>query len=132
MKEQCPECGDELDIRDVAPCADCGHVHEFVDVLRQDIAENFSHDSKEYNLYRAYDEVEVILCTACACGLESFAPDFWGYKGKKRLRFQDLEFLRQINEPVIAKDKFCATCKMRLAFIHFVQSVREVIQSNGG
>ncbi|MEN8134726.1 MAG: hypothetical protein ABFS18_04215 [Thermodesulfobacteriota bacterium] len=118
--EQCPNCGSEFEVVEVTPCQECGALEESKDVLRQDIAENYAHDSIEYNLYKIFDNVEVVLCDKCALDIGSYDPEVFGLNKHQKIGFSDLQFLKKIDKPEITKDKYCSDCNQRKAFIDFI------------
>lgn len=124
-KEQCPFCGSEFEIREVTPCIECGAGEERVQILKKDIAEGFEHDSIQYNLYRIFDELEIVLCDPCALDLGSYDPEYFGLSKYENIGFGKLQFLKKIDNPYLSKDKYCPECKQRLAYIKFLIEARK-------
>jgi len=122
--EQCPECGSELEIREVAPCAECGMLADKLAVLRQDIHEGFAHDSIEYNVYSVLDKFRITLCDSCAVDIGSYESDYFGLPRDKRLDYCDLHIVKMLAKPGVGKDKYCPKCNRRLTFIKFALNVR--------
>lgn len=55
-------------------------------------------------------------------------PGGWGFRlGLEggRLPINALQFIRMVPAPVIAKDKFCPQCNLRLSFLEVVASLSE-------
>ena len=111
-KQQCPECGCDLDLIEVAPCWDCGHVKSEVMELN-----NGEH---EYFEYRAFGSLKIVLCDFCDADFGSYNPEYFGLPKSRYVIGNDcLELQRKIYEPSVGKDLFCCKCKHRLAFIKF-------------
>ncbi len=104
---------------------ECGTLPDQVELLRQDIAERYAHDSVEYCTYRVFDTFELTLCDSCAIGIGSYRPEYFGLAGNRRLGFEELDLLKRITAPSLGKDKYCPECKKRVAFIDVVLKVRE-------
>lgn len=113
----CPECQSELEVRDVAPCAECGHVeHEIEHALtgRHTFAE-----------MRIFGDLSVVLCSFCQVDFGSFDPVFFGLPCDAEIGFEKMQFVR--DAPVlIGKDKCCPRCNLRLTFLKFVIAAREL------
>ena len=122
--EQCPICSNELEIKEVTPCIECGALEDEVKPLKQDIKEGFIHDSNTFNEYRIFEKFEIILCGYCAIDIGSFDPEYFGLPKNKKLGYENLQFLKELKKPTIGKDKYCPECKQRLSFINFVLSAR--------
>ncbi len=122
--EQCPECGTELEVREVTPCIDCGALEDQVELLKQDIAENYTHDSVEFNVYRLFEKYEVTLCGFCAVDFGSYDPTYFGFPRNKNIGYEKMQFISAVREPKVGKDKYCPACKERLSFTKFLFRVR--------
>jgi len=103
----------------------CGHLKGKVDILKQDIEESYVHDSLHYSMYRVFEKYECILCTLCQLEFSNQSPKFFGFGEKKQFGFDDIQFLKSIEKPVVGKDKCCHECSMRLSYIRFSLEVRE-------
>ena len=125
-KNNCPICYEELTVVETTPCMVCGTDEHKKEVLKQDIKENFMHDSIEYHIYRAFDEIECSLCVVCTLDFCSYNPEFFGFEKHEKLGPENFQFLNTIDHPVISKDKFCKNCNMRLAFLKFIAEVRKI------
>jgi len=110
---------------ETTPCIDCGASERSLDILRIDIEDDFKHDSKNYALYRAFGVTEEIFCNFCPYEFTSYSPEFYGFDKNKKFAPTDFQFLKQITEPEISKDKFCKSCNRRLAFLLFTKLLRE-------
>jgi protein-arginine kinase activator protein McsA len=93
-------------------------------ILKQDINENFSHDSVIYSIYRAFEKYEVNLCGLCTLEFSSYNPEFFGFSKNKIIHPDNVQFLESIEPSTIEKDKYCKNCDMRLAYLLFIQTVR--------
>ncbi len=120
----CPFCYEEMAAVSVVPCFDCGIDAERISVLKQDVAENYQHDSINYMIYRIFEDIEVTLCDFCAVDLGSYHKEFFGIPREVAFGYEKLQFLEQVAKPSLGKDKYCESCGFRLAFINFVLKVR--------
>lgn len=114
---QCPICFGELEIREVAPCMDCGHLPEELEHLQEG--------------KHTYDELEIVaglrlvLCDLCQVDFGSYDPAYFGLPSKHRLTFQNMRAIRNVQNPSVGKDLYCQNCGKRLAFLKFVAAVRD-------
>ncbi len=122
----CPLCYEELLVVETTPCISCGSSKTSLKILKQDIEENFSHDSINYSIYRAFEKFEVMLCNICTLDFTSVASEFFRFKKEKTINPSDFQFLKIIKNPAIGKDKFCPSCNMRLAYLLFIEKTREI------
>lgn len=117
--EQCPICFTNLEIRDCAPCDDCGW----------DVPTEMEHLNEKRHLYRLYEiahDLRLTLCDFCAVDFGSYESEYFGLKGNRRISFRGLKFIKQIDHPQMIKDKFCPECSRRLAFLKFVVEMRRI------
>ena len=125
---QCPICSNELEVREVTPCIECGALEEEVEILKNDLKEkdNYHHQplSPEFNLYRVFDKYEITLCNFCAVDSSSKEPQYFGLPKNKKIGYEKLQFLKKIIEPTLGKDKYCSECNQRLSYSNFLISVR--------
>jgi hypothetical protein len=115
--EQCPICFGELETRDCAPCDDCGWDPKEI----QDLTEK----KHVYKTYEVYKGLRLTLCNFCDVDFGSYKPVYFGFKNGRRIGFQNFNFVRQIGNPEIVKDKFCPECSKRLTFLRFLAAVRD-------
>ena len=120
----CPLCYEELNTVETTPCICCGQFETSLKVLKQDVKENFSHDSVNYSIYRAFEKYEVSLCCLCRLEFSSYNPEFFGFSKNKIISPDNFQFLESIEAPSIEKDKYCENCHMRLAYLLFTQKLR--------
>jgi hypothetical protein len=117
--EQCPICFGELEVRDCAPCDDCGwNVPTEIEHLNQKI--------HTYTTYEIYQGLRLTLCNFCAVDFASYKSEYLGFKDEKRIGFFDFNFVKKIENPEISKDKFCQECSARLKFLKFVAEIRRI------
>jgi len=115
-ESQCPICYTPLETRDVAPCYDCGHDPEELVHLAEG--------------RHTYDEIEtlgarVVLCDFCQADFSSYDPTYFGQPRSARIGRSSMQLIRTIRDPRAAIDKFCPTCRHRLAFLRFVVEARD-------
>lgn len=122
--EQCPICGNELEVKEVTPCFDCGSIDDQVTLLRQDVEEGYEHDSIRYNVYRIFNQIEISLCELCAMEFSQYDPHYFGLLSSQELKYGKMQFIKSVREPQVGKDKYCPSCQKRLSFIKFVLEVR--------
>ena len=116
--EQCPICFGELEVRDCAPCDDCGwNVPTEIEHLKEKI--------HTYTTYEVYQGLRLTLCDFCAADFGSYKSEFFGFKNEKRVNLSDFNFVKLIEHPEVAKDKFCPKCCARLKFLKFVAEIRQ-------
>ena len=123
---RCPLCYEELTVVETTPCISCGQSETSLKILQQDINEKFSHDSVTYSNYRAFEKIEMILCNLCIFDFTSVAPEFLGLEKAKTICSSYFQFLTNVENPEIRKDKYCLNCNMRLAYLLFVKQAREL------
>jgi len=63
-----------------------------------------------------------VLCDFCEVDFASYDPTFFGRSRGTRL--ESPQHLSAISQVQITKDKFCPNCRMRLAFLRFVDRAR--------
>lgn len=115
--KQCPLCYGPLQSRDVAPCDECGGDPKEL--------EHFRSGQHTYHLLRVIADFELTLCNFCMVDFGSFDPVFLGLPRGSKIGFERMQLVRDISNPSIGHDKFCAACGYRLAFLKFVASVRQ-------
>src|SRR5690348_16918302 len=116
--EQCPICFTELEVRDCAPCDDCGwNVPTEI--------EHFKEKLHTYTIYEVYQDLRLTLCDFCAVDFASYKSEYFGFKNGKRLDLFEFNLVNQVNQPEIVKDKFCPECSARLKFLKFIAEIRD-------
>jgi hypothetical protein len=114
--EQCPLCFEPLEVREVAPCAECGGDPKELEHLLE--------GRHSYQLMKVMGDYEVILCNFCMVDFGSRDPSYFGLASGARIGFETMQFLKDV-APSVGKDQFCAACGHRLAFLRLVATCRE-------
>jgi hypothetical protein len=110
----CPLCYGPLEVRDVAPCYDCGHDSKELDHLAEG-----RHTYAEMRVFG----INIILCSFCQVDFSSYAASYFGRSQRVGLG-RGMVFVRDVTATSPAKDKFCPTCGHRLAFLRFLAEAR--------
>ncbi len=110
----CPICHEPLEVRDVAPCYDCG-----ADPTELDHLAAGRHTYAEFEVLGA----NAVLCDFCRADFSSYDPTYFGRPPRTRPE-RNMRFVREVRNPQPAKDKFCAHCNRRLAFLRFLRQAR--------
>ena len=117
--EQCPICFSELEIRECAPCDDCGW----------NAPEELEHLNKQihtYATYKIYHGLRLTLCNFCAVDFGSYKSEYFGFISGERIDFENFNFFKLLEHPEVAKDKFCSECSRRLSFLKIVAEIRRM------
>jgi len=114
----CPLCGAELEVRDVAPCAERGGQPQELD--------HFGDGRHTYAEMRIFGNLSLVLCDFCQVDFGSFDPQFFGLPRGTRIGFGKMEFVRRVENLGLGKDKWCPQCGYRLAFLRFVAESRQL------
>jgi hypothetical protein len=112
----CPLCQSKLEVIDVAPCWECGHLPVEIEHARA--------RKHSYAEMRVFRDLTVLLCNFCQVDFGSSTPEYFGLPTGSRIGYQTLEFVREIPDVYIGKDKWCPECGHRLAFLEFVENAR--------
>jgi hypothetical protein len=121
--DYCPICYTELEVRECAPCHDCGwNIPTEID--------HWKEHKHTYATYAVYAGFRLNLCNFCLFDFGSYRPEFFGLPAEERFNMNKFEFIRQLHHPQLELDKFCPTCSMRLKFLKFVQAIRETKQAS--
>lgn len=115
QETHCPICFAALETRQVAPCWDCGADPAELIHLAEGI-----HSYAEFLIL----DTPIVLCNFCKVDFNSYHAEYFGQTRRLRLG-HDLTFVRDVTNPQAAKDKYCPSCRRRLAFLRFVTSIRE-------
>lgn len=122
-ESHCPICYEALEVRDVAPCFDCGW-----DPLELDHLEERKHTYTEVLAFR----VPIVLCDFCLVDFSSYDPAFFNRPPRTKLGLGEFVEVRALANPSRANDKFCPACRRRLAFLRFLAKVRAAGSEDGG
>jgi hypothetical protein len=112
----CPICYAPLEIRDVAPCMNCGAIpHEIEHALS---------GKHTYAEFRIFGDLTLVLCDFCMLDFGSYYPEYFGLPKDARIGYGNMAFVRAVDEVNIGKDKYCPDCGERLAFLKVVAQAR--------
>lgn len=114
--EQCPICYHELEVRECAPCDDCGCYPQETDHFKAGI--------HTYKIYEVYRGLRLTLCNFCEVDFGSYKSEYLGLPNGKRIGFEDFSYVKDLENPQITKDKYCPECEKRLRFLQFLDAVR--------
>jgi hypothetical protein len=110
-----------LELRDVAPCNDCGaEPRELVECR------------SEYHTYAEYEVfpgITATLCNFCDADFGSYDPTLFGLPKGARVGFDRMKFIRDVSA-TNGKDQYCPKCRHRLAFLKFMQKAKETNAAN--
>lgn len=118
--DYCPLCYARLEVREVAPCMECGHKPEEIE---QTLAGRHTFIER-----RIFGNLTLVLCDFCEVDFGSFAPEFFGLPRRTRLGLGQMDFVRMLDHVVIGQDKFCPQYGYRLAFLEFAAQARQMHQ----
>ena len=90
----CPVCYSELEVRDVAPCFDCG------DDPRE--LEELANGTHTYAEVLAFG-VPIVLCDFCDADFSSYDPAYFNRASGTTLGLREFVFIRQVADPAPAK-----------------------------
>ena len=117
--QYCPICYGELEVRECAPCHDCGG-----DVPTE--IEHLQAHQHTYTTFEVYAGLRLTLCNFCVADFGSYRPEYFGFKQEQRINMASFSFIRDIINPQVELDKFCPTCLHRLKFLVFLEAVRKM------
>jgi hypothetical protein len=112
----CPICYSKLEVKEVAPCEECGHLDEEIKHFK----------SHKYSEMRIFGNLSLILCNFCQVDFGSFNPEFFGLSRKSKIGFEKMQFVNSVENVSIVLDKFCPECHHRIQFLKFVADAREL------
>ena len=121
QETHCPLCHELLEVREVAPCADCGGNPRELD--------DFRSGQHKYFEYEVFSGLRLVFCDFCLADFDSYDPTFFGLPPQPpgvSSRIGEMHFVREIHDARIEKDKFCTSCGHRLAFLRFVEKARRL------
>jgi hypothetical protein len=125
-ESNCPVCYTPLEVRDVAPCFDCGAFeHEIEHALA---------GKHKYAEWLLLGEIKLVLCDFCRVDFYSYSdPSYFGFPSRQRFKIalDQLEFVRGV-EVYTRKDKYCPNCGSRLAWLEFVEQIRSLNEQSTG
>jgi hypothetical protein len=122
IDSHCPLCYAELEVIDVAPCMDCGHIPLEI--------EHASEGQHTYAEYRVVGDLSLTLCDLCMLEFGLNDPTYFGLPAGSKLGSDTIRFVPSMEDVQILKDKYCPNCRRRLAFLRFVERARQEHASN--
>jgi len=114
--KQCPVCFEELTIQDCAPCDDCG--------CNQTEILHFKENKHTYKIYDVHKGLHLTLCDFCDVDFGSYDSKYFGFENGYQLSIKNFKFIKEIENPKISKDMFCAKCSHKINFLNFVFDIR--------
>jgi hypothetical protein len=105
-ESHCPICFAELEVRDVAPCFDCGSDPTELDHLAE--------GKHTYTEVPAFG-IPIVVCSFCLVDFSSYDPAFFNRPPRTKLGLGEFVGVRAITNPSRGKDKLCPVCRRRLA-----------------
>lgn len=116
--EQCPLGFGVLEVREVAPCDECGAEPEEL--------EHFRSGQHTYQRLEVFAGLELNLCNFCMVDFGSYDPIYFGLPRGSRIGFERMVFVQDVRNPTVGKDKYCPECRRRLVFLKFVSKARHL------
>jgi hypothetical protein len=117
QETHCPICYGPLEIREVAPCDECGGDPKELEQLEEGY-----HTYSEYEIFTG---LHLTLCNFCDVDFSSYDPTYFGLPKGTRIGIDKMHFIRQVHNPTKGKDKYCPECGHRLSFLVFLNRARE-------
>jgi hypothetical protein len=79
-----------------------------------------------YAEMRIFDGLTLVLCNFGQVDFGSFNPEVFGLPKDAHIGYEKMQFLRNVEDVHIGKDKVCPRCKYRLPFLKLVQRALEL------
>lgn len=117
QETHCPVCCGLLEVRELAPCDDCGG--------RPTELEHFREGRHTFTIFAVFPGLELTLCDFCSLDFGSYKPEFFGLPKNSRIGFDKMNFVRSVDNPSVNLGKICTQCGLRLSFAKFVVQARE-------
>ncbi len=114
-ESRCPICYGELEVREVTPCFDCGGEPKEL--------EHLAEGKHIYSEVVAFG-IPIILCDFCLVDFSSYDPEYFNRPKGTTMGVGEFTFVRELRDAKVEKDKYCAACRRRLAFLRFVSAAR--------
>ena len=122
--KQCPICFHDLEVRDCNACDDCGGTGSMLTELQL-----LDERKNVYTIYEVYKGLRLMLCHFCSIDFGSYRPEYFGFENDQRISISEFNFIKEVENPPIVKDKFCPECNKRLKFLNFVAAIRKINQN---
>jgi hypothetical protein len=116
QESNCPICFEVLEVREVAPCDDCGWAAEEI--------EHFRDGSHTFATYEVFRGLRLVLCNFCSVDFGSYDPGHFGLSRDARIGLGRMQEVAVVRDASLGKDKYCPRCRARLSFLRFVQAAR--------
>ena len=120
LHPQCPKCGEELEVVEVAPCDDCGWDPKEIEHFK-----NREHTYSEFEVYGS----KLVLCNFCDVDFSSYDPTLWGFPANSRVGYGTQGFNKITELPYsllsIKKELVCSNCKAKLSMIEAQLKAKE-------
>ncbi len=121
--DYCPICYSALEVRECAPCHDCGwNVPTELEHLRTGM--------HTYATHEVHKGLRLTLCNFCLVDFGSYHPGYFGFKHGERLYLNEFHFVKTLQHSQPEWDKFCPACSSRLKFLKFLKAIRDLNSSN--
>jgi hypothetical protein len=119
QETHCPICFGKLEVRELAPCDDCG--------AKPDELEHLKQRKHSYTVYEVFPGLELTLCDSCCVDFTSYNPDFFGLPKDTKIGLGTgaLNLIRSLDQPPVQLGKVCTQCGLRLTFARFVVLARK-------
>jgi hypothetical protein len=112
----CPICHELLEVRDVAPCMECGCEPSEIEEAKA--------GEHSYAEFRIFGALSLVLCNFCQADFSSYDPTYFGLPRGTSVGMERGWQLVRVVQPFIAKGKCCPQCRHRLPFLEFVVAAR--------
>lgn len=89
--EQCPICYTTLEVKDCAPCDDCGHLEEEI--------QHFKKGMHQYNIYEIYHGLKLRLCNFCEVDFGAYDSEYLGFSNDRQIGYKDFNFVATVSNP---------------------------------
>jgi hypothetical protein len=76
-----------------------------------------------YSQMRVCDFI-LTLRDFCQVDFGSLRPEFFGLSKNERIGYEKMQFVRDVKDTSIRKDKVCVRCGYRLSFLKFIAEIR--------
>ena len=112
----CPLCATALEEREVAPCEECGGFPLEL--------EHFRAGRHSYAEYEVFGGLRLVLCNFCDANFSTFDPVFFGLPRNAPCGHESMRHVLTVKPAGTSRDRFCPSCRYRLAFLRFVMRAR--------
>ena len=114
----CPLCSGHLEVKECAPCMECGGNDIEIGHLRK--------GEHTYAIYRIFKKYDIALCDFCQADFSSYGPEYFGLaKGRRVGLGREFDYVKDVDDLSVRRDKYCPACRHRLPFLRFIKNARE-------